>query len=314
MTHPTRIESALVTLLALVGCIAAQPAPAQTLAAQEGLSESYRGSQRDNVAYQKVEPFKVFDSLYYVGPGFVSAWLIVTNAGLVLVDAAQEPYVDHVIEGIGKLGFDPGQIKYILITHGHLDHFGGATRIQALSGARVGMLDPDWQAMAQAALPTATRAALAVPKRDLVLKEGDTLTLGNTVLEFSQHPGHTPGSLSITFTVYDSGQAHKAFIFGGPGPRNGVSGAEQFMASSKRVALIRGIEVSVPVHSWLNDYPYPNGSVFERARKLASRKPGEPHPFVDAASWQLWMKQVQEGAQRNLIAEQKKAAEAATRK
>jgi hypothetical protein len=50
-------------------------------AAKEELSESYRGSQRNNVEYQKVAPFKVFDNLYYVGPGFVSVWLVQTTDG-----------------------------------------------------------------------------------------------------------------------------------------------------------------------------------------------------------------------------------------
>src|SRR5712692_6732484 len=76
----------------------AGPAPGETL------SESYRGSQRDNVEYQKIPPIKVFDNLYYVGPGFVSVWLIPTTDGLILVDTAQEPYVDHVIDNIRKAG------------------------------------------------------------------------------------------------------------------------------------------------------------------------------------------------------------------
>src|SRR3954468_13997338 len=90
---------------------------------KEELSESYRGSQRDNVEYQKIAPFKLFDNLYYVGPGFVSSWLIPTPGGLILIDTAQEPYIDHVVDSIKKSGFDPKDIKYIVLSHGHLDHF-----------------------------------------------------------------------------------------------------------------------------------------------------------------------------------------------
>ena len=79
-------------------------------AAGETLSESYRGSQRDNEAYQKIAPIKVFDNLHYVGPGFVSVWLIPTTDGLILVDSAQEPFVDFVIDNIRKAGFDPRNI------------------------------------------------------------------------------------------------------------------------------------------------------------------------------------------------------------
>jgi metallo-beta-lactamase class B len=277
-------------------------------AQKEELSESYRGSQRNNVEYQKVPPIKLFDNLYYVGPGFVSVWLIPTNQGVILIDGAQEPYVDHVIDSIKKAGFDLRDIKYMLVTHGHLDHFGGVARIQELSGARVVALEEDWQMMEEFAKAPARgdSAPARAPKRDMVVKEGDTLTLGNTTLKLYKMPGHTPGSVSAEFTVYDGGKPYKAFMFGGPGPRGGVAGAEQFLASANRLAKVEGIQVAVPVHSWLNDFHYPNGGIFERAQKLAQRKPGDPNPFVDAAAWRLWVRQVQEGAQKNLEEERQK--------
>ena len=135
----------------------------------------------------------------------------------------------------------------------------------------------------------------------------DTLTLGGETLKFYKHPGHTPGSLSAEFNVYDNGVAHKAFLFGGPGPRDGVTGGEQFLESVNRVAQLPGIDTHVMVHSWLASYPYPNGGIFERAIKLQARKPGEPHPFVDAASWRQWMATIREGAATNLEDERRKA-------
>src|SRR5688500_9967373 len=117
------IARAMMLVLLCAGAVAsAQPR-------QEQLSESYRGSRRNDVEYQKVAPFKVFDNLYYVGPGFVSVWVISTSDGLIVVDGAQEPYVDHVIDGIRKVGLDPRNIRYILVSHGHLDHFGGVARL-----------------------------------------------------------------------------------------------------------------------------------------------------------------------------------------
>ena len=96
--------------------------------------------------YQLTLPgFKIFDNLYHVGVGTVSTWLIPTTAGLIMIDSSQEPYVDHVLDNIRNLGFDPKDIKYILIVHGHLDHFGGAARIKELSGARVGLTEADWK-------------------------------------------------------------------------------------------------------------------------------------------------------------------------
>jgi len=262
----------------------AGPAPGETL------SESYRGSQRDNVEYQKVAPIKVFDNLYYVGPGFVSVWLIPTTDGLVLVDSAQEPYVDHVIDSIRKAGFDPEAVRFILITHGHLDHYGGAARLQALSKARIAMLEEDWQLVEAAAKAPATRPSATAPQRDVVIREGEEIRSGDTRIKVYRLPGHTPGSASFEFTVSDGGRRHRAFVFGGPGQRNGLEGGRQFLASIERLQRdFADVEVAVHVHSWLATYPYPNGGIFERAQSLARRRPGEPHPFVDNASWRQWL-------------------------
>jgi metallo-beta-lactamase class B len=282
---------------------------AQT-AKKEELSESYRGSQKDNVAYQKVAPIKVFDNLYYVGPGFVSVWLISTPQGAILIDSAEEPYVDHVIDSIKKSGFAMTDIKYILLSHGHLDHFGGLTRLQQLSGARVAALEEDWTLMERAGTQPGRNNTPPppVPKRDMIVKEGDTLTLGGQTIKFYKHPGHTAGSLSAEFTVFDNGRPYKAFMFGGPGPRGGVQGATQFLETTKRIGEIPGIQVHVQVHSWLASYPYPNGGIFERAQKLAQRKAGEPNPFVDEAAWKDWVKTAQAGAEKYLAEQKQKGA------
>ena len=311
MRRMTRAALWLWSGLAVIGLAAeaaaqgaAAPAPAN-----ETLSQTYRGSRGRDLEYQRVTPFKVFDNLYHVGPGNVSAWLIPTTDGLILVDTAQEPFVDHILNSIRNVGFDPKDIKYILITQGHLDHFGGAARIRDLSGARVAAAENDWVMMdefARRPLPTAPPFHRTV-ERDMVLKEGDVITLGSTSLKVMITPGHTPGTSSFEFTVFDKGVPHKAFIFGGPEPRGGVEGARQFQASVKRLAQIPGVEVGILVHSWLAMSTYPNGGTFERAAALQLRRGDAPNPFVDAASWKGWMDHLQTVAARFLADETAKA-------
>lgn len=130
-----------------------------------------------------------------------------------------------------------------------------------------------------------------------MIKEGDTLTLGQTSVKVYKLPGHTPGSASFEFTVYDGGSPHKAFIFGGPGQRNGIEGGTQFLSSIERLEReFAAIDVPLHVHSWLTTYPYPGGAVFERAQTLARRKAGEPHPFVDNVTWRQWLATARAGA------------------
>ena len=263
----------------------------------ETLSRSYRGSLRDNEEYQKLPAIQVFDNLYYVGPGYVSVWLIPTSDGLILVDTAQEPYVDHVVENIRMAGFDPADIRYILISHGHLDHYGGAGKIQALSGARVAALEEDWQLIEEDRRegPSNPNRPLGVPfERDMVLQDGQTLTLGDTSLKLHHLPGHTAGSPAFEFTVYDNGTPHDAFFFGGPGQRGT---GEDFVQSLEFIMRnMQEAEVAVHVHSWLSTFPYPGGSVFERALRLSYRRPGDPHPFVDNVAWRIWLQTAYAGA------------------
>ncbi len=144
--------------------------------------------------------------------------------------------------------------------------------------------------------------------KDLVLKDGDVVTLGKTSLKVFVTPGHTPGSASFEFTVYDNGSPHKAFMFGGPEPRDGVEGGKKFQASVNRITQMEpDVEVGLLIHSWLAMSTYPNGATFERMVRLQSRKPGEPNPFVDPASWQQWLVRLKTVADKWIADETAKA-------
>jgi metallo-beta-lactamase class B len=261
----------------------------------EGLSQSYRESQMDNVEYQKVDPIRMADNLYYVGPGYVGVYLITTPEGQILIDASEDPYVDHVLGNIRKVGFDPADIKYILISHGHLDHFGGVAAIQDLSGAQVGAVAEDWTLIEERTQNPGRNQGPPprMPRKDFVIADGDTLSLGGQTLTFYVTPGHTEGVMSAVFTVYDNGAARKAFFSGGTGGRGGDLN-RLAVESTSRILEIENIEMFLPNHAWNAGNPYPNGSIFERALRIAD---GQPNPFVDGAAWEEW---ITDAHQRNV--------------
>ena len=256
-------------------------------------------SDNDNPEIQYVEPFRVFDNLYYVGTRWVSSWLLVSDQGLIVFDAAYDELTDLVIQNIRRAGFDPEDVTYLIVSHAHYDHVGGARRVQDELGAVVMMTEQDWQMTTQPAefrdYPT--------PIRHLSATTGSTLNLGRTQLRFMQTPGHTPGVLSTLFTVYDDGYPHTAFMFGGVGLNfSGVERTEAYIDSVRRIQQIPDIEVNIPNHPGI-------GEVFERYERLEARQEGEPHPFVDPEGWSQWLDQLLVEAEAKLAEEQAAAGQ-----
>jgi metallo-beta-lactamase class B len=289
----------------------AQSAPAADTG--KTMSQIYRERGKADVEFQKVPPFQIFDNVWYVGPGYVSCYLITTSDGLILIDASEEPaMVQHVADSIQKAGFNLRDVKHILISHGHIDHWGGIDRMRELTGAQVWATEEDWQLIEAAAARTGKDGKMPrAPKREKIVMDGASLTLGDTTLKLYKTPGHTPGVTSFEFTVFDKGVPHKAYYSGGLGGRDGVRGFEQALVSVERVKQMQGIEVYFANHGWNPGTDYPNGSIFERAEKLKTRKAGEPHPFVDPASWQENLRRTEERVRRGLEEERQKAASAA---
>jgi metallo-beta-lactamase class B len=269
------------------------------------------GPHSREVEIQKIEPFKVFDNLYHVGPCYVSSWVLTTPQGAIMFDTAQEPFVDLIETNIKKMGIDPHSIKYIVINHGHTDHFGGAKRLQEFTGARVVATPQDWKMIEDTAGKPNNRdngKPTDVPKRDMEVKEGDHLDLGDQHLIIHTAPGHTPGNLFIEGLVLkDGAQTYRGIWGGGGGGAPGLEGAKQGVINAQKVAAVKGVQVYIQTHAWQDPNGYPGGGIHERAKKLAMRKPGDPHPFVDPATWEARVKRAQETAARVLAQEEAKA-------
>ena len=243
-----------------------------------------------NIEEERVAPFKVFDNLYYVGVKKISAWLLESDQGLILFDSLYGDLTGLAIESIRELGFDPDDIRYVIVSHAHRDHIGGARRLQEEFGSVVMMTEADWSIAAEPANPE----DYPKPIRHLSASDGSTLNLGRTRLRFFQTPGETPGVLSTRFTVYDNGYPHEAFLFGGADLNfAGIQQTELYINSVERLMQLEGIEVNIPNHPEF-------GEVFERYEILLEREDGDFHPFVDPDSWDAWLEILMLNAQAKL--------------
>jgi metallo-beta-lactamase class B len=233
------------------------------------------------------EPGQAFDNLYYVGSAWVSAWVLKTSDGLILIDALNnnKEAADLIEGGMRRLGLDPAQIRYVLVTHGHGDHYGGAQMLAERYRARVVASEIDWKMM-ETGLEFDSKQWDRPPKRDMAVKDGDTLKLGDTTVRFMVTPGHTLGTISPVFDVRHEGQAHKAMIWGGTSFNFGrdMGRLDSYIAQTERMRQLSaqwGIDVP------LSNHPGFDGTVVKLKARATAPKGANPfvsgQPVVDRA-------------------------------
>jgi metallo-beta-lactamase class B len=222
------------------------------------------------------EPQKVFDNLYYVGMRDYSAWAITTSQGIILLDAIFDYSIEaEVDEGLRKLGLNPADIKYVVVSHGHVDHAGGAKFLQEKYGARVVMGAADYDLLDR-------QNPSWKPKRDLVASDGMPLTLGDFTMTLYLTPGHTEGTISTIFPVRDGGRRHLVATWGGTsfnfGPiRARIDSYGREAERFGKLALAAGADVILSNHPG-------NDGTHRRIAALKTRTSAAPHPFVSGTA------------------------------
>jgi metallo-beta-lactamase class B len=218
--------------------------------------------------------------VYYVGLETVCVYLVGTSQGLVLIDSAYDDTPDAVLNNVRTLGFNPADIKYVLVTHSHNDHLGGAAKIKQATRAQVGMSAEDWTA----AEGQQGGAGLA---RDLVLGDGQSLALGDTTFKFYVTPGHTPGSTSIEFQARDGARSYRLLVPGGLGMQFGPAVTPVFLKSMERTKQLGPWDAMLGNHPWL--MPVYLGDV---QKALATRGQGVHPAALGAAKNNEWLDSV----------------------
>lgn len=232
---------------------------------------------------QYVEPWKPFDNVDYVGVCWVSAWLVHTSDGVALIDTLYGPFQKTILENIEKTGTDLADIKYVLMTHGHFDHVGGAASLKPLlPNATFVMTQEGWdEAIASAAASQGGPRAWDMVEPEMVVADGDEITLGDNTFSVIETPGHTWGTASYAYTVRDGNTAHRAITIGGLG-LNAIDGppqVEAYIESVDRVReLVASLEMPIEVHLTTHGF---SANLDENRQKLMDRKAGEPNVFVD---------------------------------
>jgi metallo-beta-lactamase class B len=228
-----------------------------------------------------LEPMQVMDDLYFLGNYWTSAWAVKTSKGIVILDALDnaDEAKQYIEGGLKKLKLDPSDIKYVIVSHAHGDHYGGATYLKKKFDAKVVMSDIDWKVFDEPDFDPKRQPIFDdPPKRDMAVKDGDTIKLGNTEFKLYVIPGHTLGTLATVFTVHDKGKAYRAVDWGGTAYNFGPL-ADRLQIYADTTDKYRPIMKKEKAEVLLSNHVSYDNAVGKMGT-LKERKPNQPNPFV----------------------------------
>ena len=239
-----------------------------------------------------VPPFQIFGPLWYVGDTHCCPHLLDTGDGLILFDGGNCGAVAMLIQTIWEAGFDPRDVKWMILSHGHCDHLGAAMFFRKMFGTKlyIGRPDadvkrehPEWWLMQES-----TYMEDDVFDVDVEIEDGDVMTFGNITIEFRLVPGHTPGTLAWFYDVSDGDQTLRVGYYGGFGFNTlqkaylleiGDTEFKTRQTYLESLAHVRDQHVDIFLPNHVNNTDIINKQAWREAH------PDEPNPHINDKLW-----------------------------
>jgi len=237
-----------------------------------------------------IEPFRIAGNLYYVGANDVTAYLIATPAGLILVDTGFRETVPIIEANLAKLGFHLADIHLLLTAHAHYDHVGGVAEIKARTKARFLASPGDAPLFARGGkddFAFGDRFFFPPVKPDALLRDGEPVGLGGVMLTPHFTPGHTKGATTWTMTVRDGDRDYHVVI------ASSVSAPDYQLVDNPKYPTIMQDFAStfvtlraLPCDIFLMEH----GSAFDLSGRIQRRAADPAHnPFVDPEGYRRFL-------------------------
>jgi metallo-beta-lactamase class B len=267
---------------------------------------------QQRIAWNKpMKPFHIAGEIYYVGTAGISAYLIVTLQGLILIDGALPESAPLIEANIKQLGYKVSDVQILLNSHAHFDHAGGLARLKRDSGAKLYASAADKPFLEKGRISFGPSATDPFPPVhvDHVVADGDTVILGGTTLTAHLTPGHTPGCTSWTMDVADGRDTRSVIFFcsitvaGNPLVNNK---AYPKIVDDYRASFAKLKKMNADI------FLAPHGEQFNLAKKVATMQANEKvigatNPFVDKTEMRRFLDQ-QERDFDTAMAQQQQAA------
>ena len=246
-----------------------------------------------------MDPFRIYGNVYYVGDSWVCGHLIDTGDGLLLIDAGNCGSPALLIYTIWKLGFDPADIKWLILSHAHFDHIGAAAFLKNMFGTKIYLGRADAKMLRETPELTLIHNTPAfeteLPQVDVEIKEGDVIQFGNVTMRFREVPGHTAGCIALFFDAEENGVVKRLGYFGGFGFNTiakdwlleygdtELSMRKTFMESLTKVE-------DEPVDIYLGNHVR-NNKLLEKRKKMLEDP--SVNPFIDPGEWKRYLREIQ---------------------
>lgn len=240
-----------------------------------------------------VKPFRMYGNLYYVGDDWVCAHLVDTGDGLLLFDAGNcgGGATAMLVQAIWEAGFNPADVKWLGLSHGHVDHIGAANFFRRMFGTRIYLGAPDAEMFRTrpecSMIQESTDYMDALPQPDVEIRDGDVIRFGGTEVRFRLVPGHTEGVIACFFDVTDGKETKRVGYYGGFGFNtlqkdflmefgDPAYRMRDIYLESIRKVRDEHVDIFMPNHT--------NNVDLLNKRQYMLDHPGE-NPFVDGEAW-----------------------------
>jgi metallo-beta-lactamase class B len=252
---------------------------------------------------QPVTPYRVIANIYYVGTNYLASYLIQTPQGHILINPDYEESVPLIRKSVEKLGYRFSDIKIILISHAHDDHVAGSALAKKLTGAKLMVMDADVAEVEHGGAGDFQYDQHWTPvKVDRVLRDGDQVKLGDSVLTARLTPGHTKGCTTWTMKVTDGGHLYHVVIVGSPNVNTGY----KLVNNQKYPGIVADYQKTFRVLTNLpcDVFLGAHGVYYDMDEKMKRMKASAHNPFIDPAGYQAFVRERQQTFRAELASQQ----------
>jgi metallo-beta-lactamase class B len=251
---------------------------------------------------QPVKPFRIIGNVYYVGVAGISAFLVRTSQGAILLDGGLPESAPRIEKSIEELGMSIHDVKILLNSHAHLDHAGGLAELKKHSGARMIASQGDREALVQGRQIYEDSGVTPFPAVavDRVIGDRETVELGAVTLTAHLTPGHTEGCTTWTMPVSDDRGRHNVIFY------CSTSVVDKLVHNRHYPGIAADYQRTFEtLHSLSADvFLAPHSSLFRWEEKRARLDAGHADAFVDAGELQRFVKSSENEFRQELAKQQ----------